>query len=205
MSVLGLLLMLVGLQASVTRSEPYYGVPIGPLRSYAHGITGFVYAASEDTIFIKGFSYDGSGPDAFFWIGYETDGPSPQGILLPYPDDGSAKPNVLQQYSNADVVLRLPAGQKVQNMKWLSIWCRRFTVSLAVLSSFRAPVRPPVVSAPGAWQLGRSDRIRGCIHGIRGCVHKTALARREKRPNRNKQTSKCDMLARKRCFYFLSA
>ena len=38
-------------------------------------------------------------------------------------------PKVLQLYTNADIVLRLPAGLKVQDMKWLSIWCRRFTVS----------------------------------------------------------------------------
>lgn len=69
--------------------EPYYGVLIGKLQNFAHGISGTVYAVDESTIFIKGFSYDGTGPDAFFWIG-NSPRPSPEGIIIPYPEiDGS--------------------------------------------------------------------------------------------------------------------
>lgn len=32
-------------------------------------IEGDVYAIDESTLFIKGFAYDGTGPDAFFWVG----------------------------------------------------------------------------------------------------------------------------------------
>lgn len=66
--------------------EPYYGTKIGPLQEFAHGIRGIVYAVDETTIFIKGFSYDGTGPDAFFWIG-NSPRPSPDGIIIPYPED----------------------------------------------------------------------------------------------------------------------
>lgn len=31
------------------------------------GFQGEVYAVDESTLFIKGFAYDGTGPDAFFW------------------------------------------------------------------------------------------------------------------------------------------
>lgn len=69
--------------------EPYYGVLIGKLQNFAHGISGTAYAVDESTIFIKGFSYDGTGPDAFFWIG-NSPRPSPEGIIIPYPEiDGS--------------------------------------------------------------------------------------------------------------------
>lgn len=48
------------------RSRPpvgdYYGRLIGTLQEYAHGIRGTAYAVDESTIFVKGFSYDGTGP-----------------------------------------------------------------------------------------------------------------------------------------------
>ncbi|GLH01485.1 uncharacterized protein GBIM_07622 [Gryllus bimaculatus] len=64
----------------------YYGKPIGTLTEFAHGIRGTAYAVDESTIFIKGFSYDGTGPDAFFWVG-NTQRPSPEGFIVPYPED----------------------------------------------------------------------------------------------------------------------
>lgn len=66
--------------------EPYYGRMIGPLQEFAHGIKGTAYAVDENTIFIKGFSYDGTGPDAFFWVG-NSPRPSPEGYIIPYPED----------------------------------------------------------------------------------------------------------------------
>lgn len=68
------------------RPEPYYGRIIGRLTQYAHGIRGTAYAVDENTVFIRGFAYDGTGPDAYFWIG-DTPQPSPEGILVPYPED----------------------------------------------------------------------------------------------------------------------
>ena len=38
-------------------------------------------------------------------------------------------PEPLKAFSNADVLLKLPYGVKVRDIKWLSVWCRRFTVS----------------------------------------------------------------------------
>ena len=155
-----LLLLLAGLQAKVTLAEQgYYGALIGRFASYAHSVAGTVYAASEDTIFIKDFSYDGQGQDTFFWIGYETLRPSLQGILLPYPDDGSSggPDKVLQHHHNADIVLRLPAGLKVQEMKWLSIWCRRFKVN------FGDVVIPAHLVPP---RKRRLDKFSTLAHGV---------------------------------------
>lgn len=43
------------------------------------------YAVDDSTIFIKKFSYDGTAPDAFFWVGNASQ-PNPQGYIVPYPE-----------------------------------------------------------------------------------------------------------------------
>lgn len=46
---------------------PYYGKLIGAFPDgAAHDVKGTVYAPTEDTIFIEGFSYDGAGPGTHF-------------------------------------------------------------------------------------------------------------------------------------------
>ena len=47
----------------------------------------------DTTIFIKGFSYDGTAPDAFFWVGGEnrSSTPNPKGEIVPYPEDYKGK------------------------------------------------------------------------------------------------------------------
>ncbi|KAG6456816.1 hypothetical protein O3G_MSEX009952 [Manduca sexta] len=118
----------IGGSASSRRPEPYYGRLIGRLNQYAHGIKGTVYAVDESTVFIRGFAYDGTGPDAYFWVG-DTPQPTPEGILVPYPEDydTSKDPPILLAHSNSDILLRLPAGKRLRDIKWLSVWCRRFT------------------------------------------------------------------------------
>lgn len=110
-------------------ATPYYGKLIGTLQEYAHKIRGTAYAVDESTIFIKGFNYDGTGPDAFFWVGNSTR-PSPEGYIIPYPEDYKGRdPPVLKAFNNSDVVLRLPMGKRIRDIRWLSVWCRRFTVN----------------------------------------------------------------------------
>jgi hypothetical protein len=63
-------------------------VKAGSFQNYAHGIGGQVFIKDERTLIIKGFTYDGAGPDAFFWAG--TSGkPSTVGTILPYPFEGT--------------------------------------------------------------------------------------------------------------------
>ena len=38
----------------------------------------------EQNLFIRNFWYDGTGPDAFFWVG-TTPMPTPKGWVVPYP------------------------------------------------------------------------------------------------------------------------
>ncbi|RZB39621.1 Skeletor, isoforms B/C [Asbolus verrucosus] len=138
--------------------EPYYGRLIGPLQEFAHGIKGTVYAVDESTIFIKGFSYDGTGPDAFFWIG-NSPRPSPEGIIIPYPEDYVGRdPPVLRAYNNTNIILRLPMGKRIRDIRWLSVWCRRFTVD------FGEVFIPPNLEVPKPRVLPEFKRL---AHGLR--------------------------------------
>lgn len=78
------------------------------------------------------------GPDAFFWVGQDGTPSSTNEdntYILAYPYEGvgyykyrdNSAP-VLKGASNEQVTLRLPEGVSVGDLKWLSVWCRRFTV-----------------------------------------------------------------------------
>lgn len=56
------------------------------LKSFTFPHQGTIYAVDESTLFIKSFAYDGTGPDAFFWVG-NTARPSPEGYIIPYPEE----------------------------------------------------------------------------------------------------------------------
>ena len=77
-------MLLFSLVASVASGEL---VKAGVFKNYAHGIAGEVFLKDEKTLVIKGFTYDGAGPDTFFWAGTSQE-PSPNGTILPYPFEG---------------------------------------------------------------------------------------------------------------------
>lgn len=43
-------------------SDDNYGRYIGEFKGLAHGVRGAVYAVDENTLYIRGFYYDGIGP-----------------------------------------------------------------------------------------------------------------------------------------------
>ncbi|XP_028157602.1 protein Skeletor, isoforms B/C isoform X2 [Ostrinia furnacalis] len=128
------------------------------LTQYAHGIRGQVFAVDEHTVFVKGFAYDGTGPDAYFWVG-DTPQPSPEGTLVPYPEDYTTRdPPILTAHSNSDILLRLPGGKRLRDIKWISVWCRRFTVN------FGDVFIPPGLDPPRPRVLPEFKRL---AHGLR--------------------------------------
>ncbi|CRL05403.1 CLUMA_CG018002, isoform B [Clunio marinus] len=138
--------------------EPYYGRTIGQFTDFAHGIKGMVYAVDESTLFIKDFAYDGTGPDAFFWVG-NSPRPSPEGYIIPYPEEYSGRePPVLRAHNNSDIILRLPMGKRIRDTRWLSVWCRRFTVD------FGEVFIPPGLDVPRPRVLPEFKRF---AHGLR--------------------------------------
>ena len=115
-------------------------VKVGEFNNRAHGIGGTVYAVDEKTLLIKGFTYDGAGPDAFFWAGTQGS-PSGIGTILPYPFkakfyeyEDQAAPILNGRFSgDKDIKLTLPDTLKATDIKWLSIWCRAFSVNFGDL------------------------------------------------------------------------
>merc|ERR1712038_1776049 len=109
---------------------------IGSFVELHHGVAGDVFALDEETIVIKNFVYDGQGPDAFLLAG--TSGQPSKGgeVVFPIPnDDGRTYaytdkdiPILGRFTGDEDVVLRLPPGRRVSDLKWLSVWCREYAV-----------------------------------------------------------------------------
>lgn len=123
--------------ASVASAEL---VKVGDFQNYAHGINGEVFMKDQKTLVIKGFTYDGAGPDAFFWAG-TSQAPSSVGTILPYPFDGKfyeyedqSAPILSKRFNGEEIVLTLPETLKATDIKWLSVWCRAFQVNFGDLT-----------------------------------------------------------------------
>lgn len=143
-----LVLSLVTLAAS----EP---ILIGELKEKNHDVNGKVFAVDESHILIKDFRYDGQGPDAFFWVGTEglpSGVPDDKTLILTedkhyqYRDQSAP---VLGKYDGKDVTLALPASMKLSTVKWISIWCRLYSVDFGNLifpDSFQVPGSTPTTT-----------------------------------------------------------
>jgi len=118
-------------------------VKVGNFKNYAqpkdHGISGEVFVKDEKTLVIKGFSYDGTGPDPFFWAG-KSGKPdtvdTADTVIITYPSDGKSYsyedenvPILKRAFTNEEIELTLPGGLKPKEIKWLSVWCRKFKVN----------------------------------------------------------------------------
>ncbi|XP_054005664.1 protein Skeletor, isoforms B/C isoform X1 [Hylaeus anthracinus] len=136
----------------------YYGKFIGTFQNFAHDVAGDAYAVDDYIIFIKGFCYDGTAPQAYFWVGNGS-APNPQGYVVPYPDvEKGMEPPVLQAYNNTDIILRLPDGKRIRDINWLSVWCRRFTINFGEIRI------PPNLVVPKVRVLPEFSRL---AHGLR--------------------------------------
>merc|ERR1712243_370279 len=72
---------------------------LGSFRNIFHDIGGDAYAVDESTILIKGFTYDGEGPDTFFLAG-KSGKPSSRGeYVLPWPANGQVQTKIICQFS----------------------------------------------------------------------------------------------------------
>ncbi|ODM96270.1 Protein Skeletor, isoforms B/C, partial [Orchesella cincta] len=97
----------------------HFGLLIGKLNVYHHGVSGSVYAVNRTTILIKDFNYDGMGKDAFFWGGSTGTGPSPNGFIIP---DQHGRTNVLSKADNKDFALTLPDNKQISEIKWIAVY-----------------------------------------------------------------------------------
>lgn len=89
-------------------------------------MSGDVYAVDSRTLFIKGFTYDGEGPAAYFYVG-NTKAPNNEGAMRIRDERGSS--GVLKRYRGKDITLTLPEGKTLRDVKWFSVWCDEFSVN----------------------------------------------------------------------------
>ena len=114
------------------------GLRIGSFTSRIHTVSGILFALNETVLFIKDFNFDGQ-EKAVFLAGKSGSLPSDRVkseiYILPYPFEGRFyeydAENVphLGRYSNDDLVLNLPDGVEVRQLKWLSVWSKQIRVN----------------------------------------------------------------------------
>eukprot|EP00096_Caligus_rogercresseyi_P011409 TRINITY_DN4478_c0_g1_i1.p1 TRINITY_DN4478_c0_g1~~TRINITY_DN4478_c0_g1_i1.p1 ORF type:complete len:1447 (-),score=380.43 TRINITY_DN4478_c0_g1_i1:293-4633(-) len=161
------------------------GTFLGEFESFYHGVQGKVYALNATHLFIQDFSYDGQGPDAFFWAGIASPAPGPEGLILPYPDEGidyaytDESAPVLGPYNSEDLIIRLPSGVATDQLKWISVWCRAFTANFGeliippglLLSGFHGSDLVPIIKekeSPTFYPIEETPPVRK----VDTCFHK---------------------------------
>jgi len=104
-----------------------------------HELAGEVWATDRNTLEFRKFTYEGDGPDAFFMIGTHDADEKPNlddGIPIPYSKekvfiqklyDINDEIPALPEFRNEQFKITLPPGIHVSDLKWLSVYCRKFT------------------------------------------------------------------------------
>ena len=80
--------------------------------------------SSEKRWYIECFSYDGQGPDAYFYAG-ESGQPSRNGYIIAN-EKGST--DILGAYRKKDIVLTLPGGRTLKKIKWVKCLSEKLEV-----------------------------------------------------------------------------
>merc|ERR1711971_730197 len=104
-----------------------------------HELAGELWATDKNTLEFRKFTYEGDGPDAFFMIGTHDADEKPNlddGIPIPYSKDKVFIEKLydinddipaLPEFKNEQFKITLPPGIHVSDLKWLSVYCRKFT------------------------------------------------------------------------------
>lgn len=136
----------------------YKGLKLGDFERTKHNVKGTVYAVNKNSFLIEGFSYDGAGPDAYFWAG-TTPSPSSDGFIVP---DELGTTNILPAYQDRNIIIELPKGKTIQDIKWLAVWCRKAVTSFGnvmIPYNFQAPQEQPIGSIPSFGHGTRSGPV----------------------------------------------
>ena len=106
---------------------------IGDLLDTEHEVNGKVYTLGMDKVVLDEFSYDGVGFPVY--INIATEGRNLKGyennrIGVPYPS-GADGEHIKKYDGDGQLVINMKqVGVKVRNIKWLSIWCSIYQLSL---------------------------------------------------------------------------
>jgi len=94
----------------------------GYFNTFAHNVSGKATIVDDCTIEISEFSYDGGGPDVFFYAAkdhaYANENAFPLGQRL----NG-------QTYDNASITIKLPINKTMDDLTGLSVWCIDFAAN----------------------------------------------------------------------------
>merc|ERR1712184_208443 len=132
-----LLFITVLVALSECQNDPVPSVKLGNFQNTKHAVSGQVFKADDSTISIKNFNYDGTAPDAFFWVGTagtpETVADKSTTKILKagskksyeYDDTANSAQYILPFFDNEDITLTLPSTMTVEDLKRISVWCRQ--------------------------------------------------------------------------------
>lgn len=94
----------------------------GFFETFAHNVSGKATIIDDCTIEITQFSYDGGGPDVYFYGAkshlYSSDDAFPLGKKI----DG-------QIFDNASIIIKLPQNKSLDDLSGLSVWCVDFSAN----------------------------------------------------------------------------
>lgn len=94
----------------------------GLFSTFDHGVTGNLTVIDDCTIEISGFSYDGGGPQVYFYAGTNSNYQSPDAFRFSKLLTGTS-------FSNKTVTLVIPVGKSLDDFNSLSVWCVDFNAN----------------------------------------------------------------------------
>lgn len=120
----------LGLIDSTPREEcgndhPMVGAT-GVFETFAHGVMGEARVIDNCTIEISNFSYDGLGPDVFFYGAIEHDYEGATGFSMGEQLNGRV-------YMNETIVVTLPESRTLDDINTISVWCVDFAADFGSL------------------------------------------------------------------------
>ncbi len=98
-----------------------------------HDVQGSVTIIDAQTLQVEGFSYDGTAPAVYFYLGAENSNDAfANGLEL--------QPQLDRAYDNERLTLLLPPGASLDDYSAISVWCEQFSVNFTS-ASFVAPTQ----------------------------------------------------------------
>ncbi|MCM2681334.1 DM13 domain-containing protein [Echinimonas agarilytica] len=94
----------------------------GTFQTYAHNVSGVARIVDDCTIEVSQFTYDGEGPDVYFYGALDRLFSSPEAFSIGNQLNG-------QVYVDSTISLRLPANKTLDDLTGLSVWCVDFNAN----------------------------------------------------------------------------
>lgn len=104
----------------------------GSFSTLAHNVTGNAEIIDNCTISITNFNYDASAPAVYFYAN-NSDNTAKDSFTI-----GNKLRDDLDEYADATIILKLPNGKTLDDVKFFSVWCVDFAVSFGDLT-FTSP------------------------------------------------------------------